>query len=136
MLNQILVLSSQGPCFVSRNYNREVDQIDPQLISAMVSLNSVGEVKLSTITQILEQENDNLQNYALEVNNTYNYITCAITSSPEEAMNIKKILPKINQMIYEVIGNPYQLLSIESKIIKKMEDRIDIILTKEGIIGG
>lgn len=136
VLNQILVLSPDGPCFVYRNYSNDKQEIDPQLISAMVALKSSGSISLSTISNILESEVGNKHRYAMEISKTHNYITCALSSNHSNSQKLRHVLPKINQLIYETIGNPYRVRSIEKNNIRKMENNIDLIMIKEGLIGG
>jgi hypothetical protein len=136
MLNQILVLSPDGPCYVFRNYNGTSSNVDPQLISAMVALKSSGKIKLADVTNILNHETDNRYHYTMEISRTHNYISCAVSSNHSDSHKIREILPKINQMIYETLGNPNRISSIEKKKIEKMEHRIDLIMINEGLLNG
>ena len=134
MLQQILVISPSGPCFVHRAYEKSEDDTDPQLISAMIALGSSGSVKLSQITQILRKDTIKDPNSNIEIIKTHNYITCAISSDYSDKIKLRKLLPKINQMTYEVLGNPANVLSIDGDKIDTMEHRIDLLMIKEGIL--
>ncbi len=134
MLKQILVISPSGPCFVHRTYKKSDDDTDPQLLSAMIALGSSGCVKLSQITQILRRDTIQDPNSNIEIIQTHNYITCAISSDYTNKIKLRKLLPKINQMTYEVLGNPANVLSIDGNKIDTMEHRIDLLMIKEGLL--
>ena len=136
LLQQLLVVSPSGPCFVHRNYDQAANDVDPQLISAMVALGSSGSVQLSEITRILRQDTMNNPNSHIEIIRTHNYIACAISSNYDNTTRIREILPKINQMTYELMGNPKDVTSMEENKIDRMEHRIDMLMIKEGLIQG
>ena len=136
MLKQILVISPSGPCFVHRTYEKSENDPDPQLLSAMIALGSSGSVKLSQITEILRNDTIKDPNSNIEIIKTHNYITCAISSDYSNKIKLRKLLPKINQMTYEVLGNPANVSSIEGSKIDTMEHRIDLLMIKEGILNG
>ncbi|MHA2030764.1 MAG: hypothetical protein ACW99Q_15380 [Candidatus Kariarchaeaceae archaeon] len=134
LLQQLLVISPTGPCFVHRNYDQQDNDVDPQLISAMVALGSSGSVKLSEITRILRQDTINNPNSNIEIIQTHNYIACAISSNYKNRTRLLELLPKVNQMTYEVLGNPKDVTSVEANKIDRMEHRIDLLMIKEGLI--
>ena len=134
MLKQILVISPSGPCFVHRTYKKSKDDPDPQLLSAMIALGSSGSVKLSQITEILRKDTIKDPNSNIEIIKTHNYITCAISTDYSDKLKLRKLLPKINQMTYEILGNPANISSIEGSKIDTMEHRIDLLMIKEGIL--
>ncbi|MHA2249155.1 MAG: hypothetical protein ACXAD7_02280 [Candidatus Kariarchaeaceae archaeon] len=134
MLTRLLVVSPNGPCFVNRTYKKSQNDVDSQLISGMVALGSAGNVKLTEITRILKNEAMNDPNSNIEIIRTHNYITCAISSDYSNRQRIRDILPKVNQMTYEVLGNPKDVSSIDGKKIDTMENRIDILMIKEGLL--
>ncbi len=108
--------------------------MDPQLISAMVAIGSAGNVKLSEITRILKEETINDPNSNIEIIRTHNYITCAISSDYSNRQRLREVMPKVNQMTYEFLGNPKDVTSIDGNKIDKMENRIDILMINEGLL--
>lgn len=136
LLQQILVVSPSGPCFVHRNYDQSANDVDPQLLSAMIALGSSGSVQLSEITRILRQDTIKNPNSNIEIIKTHNYIACAISSNYDNRTQVLEILPRVNQMTYEILGNPKDIISIEGAKIDRMEHRIDLLLIKEGLIQG
>ncbi|MHA2090474.1 MAG: hypothetical protein ACW98K_06405 [Candidatus Kariarchaeaceae archaeon] len=136
MLKQLLVVSPSGPCFIHRTYSKLQIDVDPQLISAMVALGSSGTVQLSEITKILKNETIKDPHSNIEIIKTHNYISCAISSDFSDRQRIRDLLPKVNQMTYEYLGNPKDITSVDGNKIDTMENRIDILLIKEGFLGG
>lgn len=134
MLKQLLVLSPLGPCFIYRSYKKSIDEIDPQLISAIVAAETSKGVRLSEITKILRFENSDDKDLNIEVSNTHNFITCAISSGTYDRKKLRDVLPKINQLSYEMLGNPKNLFSLDHEKIDIMENRIDILMMKEGFV--
>ena len=136
LLQQLLVVSPSGPCFVHRNYDQTASDIDPQLISAMVALGSSGSVKLSEITRILRQDTMNNPNSNIEIIKTHNFIAVAISSNYDNRTRLRELLPRVNQMTYEILGNPKDVTSVELNKIDRMEQRIDLLMIKAGLIQG
>jgi len=135
LLKQIFVVSPNGPCFINKNYDKSEKDVDPQLISAVVSLGSSGKVSMSEIKRILKQEMLTEPNSNIEIITNHNYISCAITSN-NTSVKIREMLRQINQLTYETMGNPNSIAALEYQKMDKMESRIDLILSKNGYING
>ncbi len=134
LLNRLIVSSPSGPCYVNRNYRMSQNDVDSQLLSAIVSIGSSGGVKLSKITRILRNETLSGPNSSIEIVSTHNYISCAISSDYSDRQRIREVLPKVNQMTYEVLGDPEKISSIKGKKIGSVENKIDLLLTNEGLL--
>ena len=134
MLNQILVLSASGLCYVHRSYNDYLNPLDPQLISAMAAVESFGGAKLSDITKILREESNNNADLDIDIVKTHNYIACAISSRNPQRDKLQSLLPRVNQMVYETMGNPTNKFTIEASKISQIEHKLDLMLIRSGQI--
>lgn len=132
LLDQILVLSPSGICYVHRSYNDTEYNLDPHLISAMAAVESSGGARLSDITKILRAESNNNEEFNIDIVRTHNYISCAISSNIPMRNKLREILPQVNQMAYETLGSPNNRSSIELTKINQIESKIDFLVVKNG----
>jgi len=125
-------MSPHGPCFASRRYIDE-GGIDPQLVSAMVVANQANgdDGVLDEVVKEIYSDND-LKFY---VHKSYNYISAAVTDVNFQKTKTRAALRKLNRLAYESLGNSNKLTSVPMDQISKIERSIDIIVTKEGLLG-
>ncbi len=131
MLQHLMILSPMGPCFIHRSYSHA--KVDPQVISGLVAAHE-SSMKFMGIANILKAELGSEENLDVEIRKHYNYIAAAISSGKTDREKLKTALDKVNQLTYEAFGNPQKLYSIDTDKIQQIERKIDILLTKEGVL--
>lgn len=132
MLQHVMVLSPQGPCFVHRSFTNN-SKIDPQVLSGLVAAHESGN-RFVNIAKILKAELESDEEIKVEIKKHYNYISAAIASGAIDQEKLSKTLEKINQVAYEALGNPQKVYSLDTEKIKTVEKKIDILLLKEGVL--
>ncbi len=134
MLTHLLVSSPQGPCFVHRSYDPS-KLLDPQVVSGLVAAQESSGARLMNIASILREEMNNPIDVKIQVKKHYNYISTAITTGKTDTTQLTNALEQISQLTYEAFGNPQRVIALDIDKIKTVERKIDIILTKAGLMG-
>ena len=133
MLQQVLVISSNGLCLVDRQYEKLA--VDPQLLAGFLSAVVPRMEEFGYTLNSLHSELIGGDDTFLEIFYENNFLCAGISEKDENPVKIKSILEAINALTAGQLGMYDQMhySQVPGEIYGIIEDQIDIMVAKKGI---